>query len=236
MTHRTEFLAAAIVLLMPMLAVAQQPSSPASDRPVIVSSGEGAVRAVPDRAWISVTAESRAGNPREAQKKNTDAMKPVLDRLRSAGIADDAIQTSSYDLQPDWDFSGDRRVLRGYVARNTVSIRIDNVERVGELLEMAVTAGATSVDNIRFDMKDRERLEREALRLAVLDARARAEAAAAGAGLSFDRIVRIEEQGVISPPMPVRQVFDAKIAAEAPPIATGEIEVRARVTVTSSLK
>src|SRR2546427_331716 len=73
-----------------------------------------------------------------------------------------------------------------------------------------VTAGATSVDNIRFDLKDRERLERDALRMAVSAARTRAVAAAAGAGLSVDRILRIEAQGISSPPVPVLRTFEAK--------------------------
>ena len=93
------------------------------------------------------------------------------------------------------DYTDNRRVLRGYVARNTIDIRVDAVDRIGELLEMVVTAGATSVGGVRFDLKDRGKLEREALRLAVSDARERAVAAAAGAGRSFDRILRIEEQG-----------------------------------------
>jgi uncharacterized protein YggE len=228
--------AAVVLLAMPIAASAQQPATP-RDQPTVVTSGEGLVQAVPDRAWMSVTAETRATSPREAQRRNADAMKPVQDRLRAAGIPDDAIKTTVYDLQQDWDYSNNRRTLRGYVARNTIDVRIDNVDRVGELLDLVVSAGATGVDNIRFDVKDRDRLEREALRLAVADARARAVAAASGSGLSFDRIFKIEEQGVISPPVPVPgfRTLEAK-AADAPPIAAGELEIRAHVTVTSLLK
>src|ERR1051325_8932 len=92
---------------------------------------------------------------------------------RGAGMREDAIKTTVYDLQPDWDYSNNRRVLRGYVARNTIDVRIDDVDRVGELLDMAVNAGATAVENIRFDLKDRERLQREALRLARAEGRER---------------------------------------------------------------
>ena len=106
---------------------------------------------MPDRAWVSVTAESRAASPREAQRKNAEAMKPVQDRLRAAGIPEDAIKTTVYDLQPDWDYSNNRRTLRGYVARNTIEVRIDNIDRVGELVDMVVAAGATGVDDVRFE-------------------------------------------------------------------------------------
>src|SRR5436190_12109731 len=216
------FRAATLLLLLPVAASAQQPAPP-RDQPVVVTSGDGVVQAVPDRAWMSVTAESRAASPRDAQRKNAEAMKPVQDRLRAAGISEDAIKTTVYDLQPDWDYSNNRRVLRGYVARNSIEVRIDNIDRVGELVDMVVAAGATGVDNIRFDLKDRERVEREALRLAVADARARASAAAAGAGLSVDRVLRIDEQGVSSPPP--RPLFREAAAQAAPPIEAGQMEV-----------
>lgn len=229
-------MALAGVLLWPVVGLAQQPG-PVRDDALVVTAGEGVVQAVPDRAWMSVTAESRASTPREAQRKNADAMKPVLDRLRTAGIPAEAIKTSAYDLQPEFDFANNRRTLRGYVARNVVTVRIDTVDRAGELIDVAVTAGATSVDNIHFDVKDRARLEREALRLAVVDARARADAAAAGAGRMVDRIVRIDEAGVVPPPMPVASFARVGAAADAaPPIAVGELEVRARVTLTVSIK
>src|SRR6266550_2006801 len=229
-------LAAGVIVMLPLAASAQQQPATPRDQPVVITSGDGVVQAVPDRAWITISAESRAPSPREAQRKNAEAMKPMQDRLRAAGIADEAVKTTAYDLQPDWDYSNNRRVLRGYVARNTIDVRIDNVERVGELLDIAVNAGATSVQNIRFDLKDREKVEREALRLAVADARARATAAAAGASLSVDRIIRIDEQGVSSPPIPLRrETFQADAAAAAPPIAAGSMEVRAHVTVTTLL-
>jgi uncharacterized protein YggE len=227
---------AVVIVLLPWSASAQQPTAQ-RDQPVVVTSGDGVVQAVPDRAWITVSAESRGSNPREAQRKNAETMKPVLDRLRAAGLPEEAIKTTAYDLQPDWDYSSNRRVLRGYVARNTIDVRIDNVDRVGELLDIVVSAGATSVENIRFDLKDRERLEREALRLAVADARARATAAAGGAGLSVERIIRIDEQGVSSPPIPLqRESLQAGSVAAAPPVAAGSMEVRAHVTVTTLLK
>ena len=225
-----------ICVLLPALAAAQQPQAPAE--PHVVTSGEAIVRAVPDRAWVTITAESRASNPREAQRRNADAMMPVQDKLRAAGIPADAIRTVAYDLQQEWDFVNNRRVSRGFVARNSVEIRIDAIERVGELLEIAVESGATAVGGIRFDVKDRGKLEREALRLAVADARAKADAAASGAGRTIDRVLRIEEHGTPRPFQPVMAgaAREALQASDAPPIAAGEMEVQSRVTMTAVLK
>ena len=158
--------------------------------------GEGLVNAVPDRAWITIGAESRAPSPREAQRRNTELMRPVQEKLRAAGIPADAIRTTGYDVQYEWDFVNGKRVGRGYVARNTIEVRIDTIDRVGEYLEIAVGSGATSLNGIRFDMKDQAKLEREALRMAVADARVRRrEAAAAGAGRTIDRILADRRAG-----------------------------------------
>lgn len=227
-----------VLWLVPSAVSAQQtPLTPTE--PVVVVIGEGQVTAVPDRAWISVGAESRAPSPREAQKRNTDLMRPVQEKLRAAGLPADAIRTTGYDVQYEWDFVNGKRVGRGYVARNTIEVRIDMVDRVGEYLEIAVGSGATSLNGIRFDMKDQAKLEREALRLAVSDARAKAEAAAAGAGRAIDRIVRIDEQGGATPPMPMpylRAAAQSAAADAAPPIAAGQLDIRARVSLTAALK
>jgi uncharacterized protein len=230
--------AVAVMTLVPLVASGQQTTAPPLE-PTVVASGQGVVFAVPDRAWITIGAESRASNPREAHRLNADAMRPVQDKLKAAGIPAEAIRTSSYDVQYEWDFVNGKRVGRGYVARNTIEVRIDTVDRIGEYLEIAVGSGATSLGGIRFDLKDQAKLEREALRLAVADARAKAEAAAAGAGRAIDRILRIEEQGVVTPPMPIpmaRQSLQAAAADAAPPIAVGQSEIRARATVTAVIK
>jgi hypothetical protein len=231
----TKHILTVLVLVIALPAYAQQPTAPAE--PVVVTSGEGLVQAVPDRAWITISAESRASTAREAQKRNTDAMTPVLAKLKSTGVAADAIRTVAYDVQYEWDFVNGKRVGKGYVARNSVEVRVDNVDRVGEYLEAAVASGATSLGGVRFDLKDRAKLEREALRLAVADARGKAEAAASGAGRSVERIIRIEEGAIEGGPGPVPRFARAEIAvAAAPPIEVGQTEIRARVTLTAVIK
>ena len=231
--YRYATAAVALMSLFSQPAEAQQPR----DVPAIVTSGEGVVQAAPDRAWVTISAEARASTPREAQRRNAEAMTPVQQKLRAAGVPAEAIRTSAYDLQQEWDFVNNRRVARGYVARNSIEVRVDSIDRVGELLEIAIESGATSVGGIRFDLKDRSRLEREALRLAVADARGKADTAAAAAGRSVERVIRIEEQSIPSrPPMPFVAAREALQASDAPPIAAGQIELRAQVTLTAELK
>jgi uncharacterized protein YggE len=229
-----------MLCLVPAAALAQQPPSTTPVEPVVVVTGDATVHAVPDRAFITISAESRASSAREAQQKNTDAMTPIQAKLKAAGVPSEAIRTIGYDVQYEWEYVNNRRIGRGYVARNTIEVRVDNVDRVGDYLEIAAGSGATSLGGIRFDLKDRAKLEREALRMAVSDARSKAEAAAAGAGRSIDRIIRVEEASYRAGPVPVaamrREAFQAADAAAAPPIAAGETEINAQVTLTAVLK
>ena len=129
-----------------------------------------------------------------------------------------------------------KRVPRGYVVSNVIEVRVDALDGLGNLLDKVVKAGATSVGGIRFDLKDRDGAEREALRLAVADARARAEAAASGAGVRIVRVQTIDEQGAAEIPRPMPMMrMEAAMAADAPstPVAAGEIEIQATVRLTA---
>jgi len=205
---------------------------------VIVTSGEGVVKQAPDRAWVSIAAESRARTAQEAQRMNTDAMNAVLEKIKTLGIPADAIQTVGYNLQPEFDYQNGKQTLRGYVARNSVQVRVDALAKTGEVISAAVGSGATNVSGVRFDLKDRDAVEREALRRAVQDARQRANYAATGAGVSIDRVIRVEEQrdmGGDPRPMPMMAMRN-EAAQAAVPLEAGEIEIRSRVTLTVSIR
>lgn len=217
-------------------ASAQEPSTPTV--PSIVTTGEAVVRRAPDRAFLVASVETRARDPKEAQAQNAKAMSAVQARVASAGIPKEAVRTLGYNIQQEFDFTNGRRVPRGYVARNAIEVRVDALESLGELLDAVVQAGATSIGGIRFDLRDRAGAEREALRLAVADARARAEAAASGVGRTIDRVLRIDDTRRETP-RPVQMAMMAREAAQtdaATPVEAGEIEIRAQATLTVSIK
>jgi uncharacterized protein YggE len=210
----------------------------AATLPVIVTSGDAIIQRTPDRAFVTASVETRAKSPRDAQRQNADAMAAVRKRLVDGRVPPESIRTLGYDLQQQFDFVQGKRVARDFVARNSVEVRIDDVGRIGEIVDGVVQAGATAVSGIRFDLQDRAAIEREALRLAVADARARAEAAAGGAGRTIDRVIRIEETREgreIIQPRTMITMARAEPAQETP-IDPGVIEIRARVTLTASLK
>jgi len=227
--------------LAAMAASAQTPPSAGSppSPPAVVTIGQATVRLPPDRAFVTLSTETRAPKPAEAQQRNATAMAAVQQKLESARLAKDGIRTIGYSLDEEFDYANNRRISRGFRAVNTIEVRIDDLSRVGEILDVAVAAGATSAGAIRFDLKDRDAAERQAVRLAVADARARAEAAAAGANATIGSIRRIEEQGAVRPvprPMPMMARAAAADTAVETPVNPGEIEIDATVQLTAALK
>jgi uncharacterized protein YggE len=216
-----------------------QAPPPAPQIPSIVTVGEAVIRRAPDQAFVTAAVETRARVPRDAQRQNADTMTAVQQKMADAGVPKDAVRTTGYSIEAEFDFTGGRRVLRGYVARNGVEIRLDAIERTGEIIDAVVQAGATSVSGVRFDLKDRAVVERDALRQAVEDARARADALAAGAGRAVDRVLRIDDtrQGRIPPPqsMMMRAAGNAAESYQTP-IEPGFVEIRAQVTLTVAIK
>jgi uncharacterized protein YggE len=227
-----------IALVLAAPAALAQPQDASKDPNVVVTNGDAVVRQAPDRAFITISVEARAKSPRDAQRQNAEAMTAVQQRLATARIPKDAIRTLGYDLEQEFDFIQGRRIPREYVARNSIEVRVDDIARVGELLDVAVQGGATSIGGVRFDLQDRVKVELEALRLAVVDARGRAEAIVAGAGRAIDRIIKIEESREAGlQPMPrAMMAMKANDAVATTPVEPGLIEIRARVTLTASMR
>ena len=218
--------------------IAQAQATAANEPPVIVVGGEGVVKAAPDQVFVRIGAETRSKVSKEAQAQNAAAMTAVQQRLASAGVAKDAIRTVAFDLQMEFDYSNGKQTPRGFVARNTIDVRVDDLARVGDVLDAVTASGATTIHGLRFDLKNRPALEREALQRAVSDGMARAESAAAGAKRTVDRVVRIEEIGMRGPmpPQPMMAMRANVEAVPVTPIVAGEIEIRAQVNVTVAIK
>jgi uncharacterized protein YggE len=231
------FVLTVLVALMFAAGASAQTPTPAEGS-VVVTTGEGIVKRAPDRAWVTIAAESRAKTPAEVQKLNADAMSAVMQKLKGVGLPAEAIRTAAYELRPEFDYANNRQTLRGYVARNAVEVRVDDLPKLGEVLDVAVGAGATSVSGIRFDLKDRTSAEQTALQRAVADARTQADTAAQAAGMKVERVVRIEvhRDASMPPPRPMMAMRAEMAASAEPPMAPGELEVKTTVTVTAAIR
>ena len=143
--------------------------------------------------------------------------------------------------------------VRRYVVRNQIEVRIDDLDRLADVIDAANTAKnvALTIASPRLELKSLETVELDAARAAVRAAMARAQAMAAGAGQSLGPIVRIEQGQVLvsapaPPPPPRAGLADARGAGGGrggagetfvdTPITPGELEVRAHATVTVAIR
>lgn len=226
------------VLALAMPAAAQDMRRMEPERSV-TTSGQASVRLAPDRAWVTVGIEARAQKPQEAQKQAADVMQRIQRQLEALGIPPEAIRTVSFNLQADWDYSNNRRNLRGYIVSNLVEVKVDDIAKVGDVLDRSIASGGNTIHGVRWDLQNRDKAERDALRQAVEDAKQRAEVAVAAAGATLGPVMRINEQRYDQPRPMMDAVMMRQTAAEAAPPATpispGEIEIRSTVTVSFSI-
>lgn len=203
---------------------------------IIVAQGRGSLERAPDQAWVTIAAESRANTPSAAQDLAAQAMSAVLQTLETQSVPDEAIRTTGYTLRPDMQYDDGRARVRGYIALNQIEVRVDDLTQLGAVIDAAGASGATSMSNLRFDVREREALQRDALRLAVEDAMRQAEAMAAGAGRTVGRVVRIEQQGRMAGPPPAPMMAMREAAMVETPINPGRTQIEANVVLTVAIE
>jgi uncharacterized protein YggE len=212
----------------------------------VVASGESRIKVAPDQAWATMSIETRDAKAPEARRLGAAAMTTVFAALKKAGLDSDAVKTVGFSLQPEYDFVNGRQRMKGFVVSNQAQVRMDDVSRVADVLDavggLSLPASSTvRIADLRFDLKERLSVERDALRAAVADAMGRAKAMASGAGLSLGRTLHIEEGGNEVVTKYGQEPFlmaraGAADASVATPITPGDIEIRARVSVTVEIK
>jgi uncharacterized protein len=208
----------------PDAAVAQQPASEAD---TVTVTGTGTVEDTPDEAQMSFGVESRGRTAQAAIAANGTEMEKMIAALRRAGAREMATQwVSVYPVMRD------EGTIEGYSATNSVSATID-VERAGALIDAAAEAGANQISGPGLSSSDSERLYRQALAAAVVDAREQAEVLAKAAGRSLGEISSLSEAG--ASPLPYAE-RGADTTAASTPIVPGEQETAATVTVTFELR
>lgn len=188
----------------------------------IAMSGHGEVRVAPDRAMVSVGVNTTADTAQEALKANADAMNRVFARLRGAGIDDKFIQTSNFTVQPRYDYnnSNNQPKLVGYDVINMVTVTVDDLARIGALLDALVEAGSNQINGISFLVSKPDQALDEARKIAVADAMRKAGVYASAATVILGDILSISEGVAYQPPMPMVAGMEAKAADT--PIATGQ--------------
>ena len=202
--------------------------------PAISVTGEANVSVPPDQAQIDGGVTSDAKTAREASDANNEAMGKVLQALKGAGIEEKDYQTSRLSLQPQYapNRAGPSPIT-GYRASNRVTVRIRDVTKVANVIDVLVGAGANDISGINFMVSQASKLLDEAREKAITDARRKAEIYAKAAGVTLGEPLSISEEGA---PTPVFRGKMASTMAAGAPVAQGEETLSVSVNVSWAIK
>ena len=206
------------------------------ERTVSVSA-TGQASAAPDMATISTGVQAEAATAREAMTANSAAMSKLIDGLKAAGIDSKDIRTTAINVNPRYTEPrpGKPPAVNGYSAQNQVRITVRDLKKLGDLLDTALTLGATQMGGIAFDVSKAETLRDDARKTAMINARRRAELYATAAGVALGDVLSISENEPSIQPQVTRGRAVAMSAASVP-VEAGELELNATIHVTWSLR
>ncbi len=201
----------------------------------VTVAGTGTVSAAPDMAEITTGVVTQAPTAAQALAANSQAMERLLQTLGALGVAARDIQTTNISVSPlrRQGRDGQPPEITGYEVTNPVRVKVRDLSRLGRVLDQQVGQGANLVYGIHFGRQEPAPLLDEARKRAMADARRKAELYADAASLRIGRVVAVQEAGAASPrpEMAPRVMMSAAV-----PVAPGEQEIQASVTVTFTLE
>ena len=226
----------AAVIAGPLLSIRQTlatDGTTATPEHTISVSGTGKVVLSPDIADIRLGVSATARTVKAAREAAAASMTAVIASLKKLGIADADIQTTILSLQPTYDYSYNTSPprLTGYVLSNGIAVTVRDIEKVGDAIDDALAAGATSLDGVSFRVADQATAEKQARTAAMTEAAAKAKALADAAGVSIAGVASISETVA---PIPYPVYYGAAAAGGkdvSTPVQPGTSEISVTVAV-----
>lgn len=219
-----------------MMAVASPVWADSNDARLTVT-GQGIADVEPDMARISLGVTKEAPEAGAALDQVAGVAQDIFDRLAQQGIEPRDMQSSQVNLSPKYDYnrnSDGPPKLVGFTANTMVSVRVRDLTKLGQIMSAVTADGANQLSGLQFDLQDRGPAEDAARASAVKDAMARAKVLADAAGVKLGSVVSIHEGGGYAP-APVYGRMAMEAAQSDMPIAVGEVEIEASVTMVFEL-
>jgi len=220
MTPRTASSVEASSLALPSL-------QSTTDSSGITVSGTGVVRVKPNIATTNVGIETTAATLADATSQSNTKMTAIIDKIKSMGVADKDIQTSSFNISPimNQPKQGESPKITGYRVNNQVNVTIRKIDDVGKILDAVVAAGANNIFGISFSVDDPTPYQQQARAAAVKDAMDKAGQLAKAAGITVGKVISINESGVTPRPIFRAATASPAFADSTVPVETGEMQI-----------
>lgn len=205
----------------------------------VTVSGDARVMAEPDTAIVSISVVTQNRNAVEAQQQNASQTTAVINALKRAAGSGAEIKTGGYALVPQRVYKENQPpTITGYEARNSITVTLNDLTRVGAVIDAATQAGANNIDGVSFTLRQDRTARGRALAEATREAIGKANTLAQTLGGRVVRIVAVQEGGT-NLPRPViyaQQESFAKVAAADTPIEVGTLEINSQVQLTAEIE
>lgn len=199
--------------------------------PTLTVQGEGRIQAKPDVVVLTIGVRTENKSVQQAQTENAAISQQLLSAWKQLGISDQDIETLSYTITPQYDTIDGKTTLSGYQVEHLYKITVLNVQKAGEVYEVAVANGANVTRGLQFLVSHPNKYYEKALVLAVQNASEKANIIANTYHMKINPIPLslTEEPGQIP-----RQTlaYSSAHAYAAPPIQSGELEITATIQAT----
>lgn len=196
----------------------------------IFVSGQGKVLSKPDIGQVVLSVISEATSVAVAQKNNTEKMDKVTKAMKDLGIKEDDLKTASYSITPRYQYTSGRSNIIGYEVAQGLEVKIRELDKVGEILGQAASAGANQVGSLTFTFDDPEKLKSEARQEAIDNAKAKAKDLAKSLGVSLGKVTSYSEStsddSTSVPMYASKEGLGMGGATAAPDIQTGQNEIQ----------
>lgn len=190
-------------------------------------SAQGEASVTPDLALVTFAVSGdgkELGPTRDDVNRRSSA---VLAALRKLKVADRDINAPDVGIHPQYDYRKGQKLI-GYRVARQMSVKLRDLDRLGDVLDGVVGAGANEVFGVQMSSADPAAAEHAALEAAMAAARVKAEVLAAAAGVKLGRVARIEEEADRGGmPMPRMEMMGAMVegADAGTEVATADLTV-----------
>ena len=210
-------------------------------RNTITVFGKGEVYTRPDLAITIFSVVTEKKTVSEALSENTEKMNTIIDSMKEQGVEDKDLKTTSFNIYPRYDWYNEtrfypqgRRVLVGYEVRQSLQVKIRDMEKIGEIIQKATNAGANQVGDLQFTIDNEDEFKKQARGQAIEKAQDKAKELASQLGVRLVRIVNFSESGVVPYYYGLEKIVGMGGSEEtaAPTIETGENKIEVNVIIT----
>ncbi|MDD3284972.1 MAG: SIMPL domain-containing protein [Patescibacteria group bacterium] len=219
------------------------------ERNQLTVSAEGKIFAKPDIAQIGFGVKTDTKKEvAQVVEDGTVKMNAVIEKMKALGIEEKDIKTTQYNLSPIYSYPQNTgaRVLSGYELYQEVTVKIRNLDTIGNVIKESANLGANQIGNVNFTIDDTDALKAEARKQAIEKAKAKAKELSKQTGIKLGKIINVYEDNYYEPMY--RNDFaysskealgmggDAMMTPAIPDIQSGNMEVRLNVTLMYKVK